>query len=357
MAEVIETLPGPATSTLPSETNSGEQDPHPRLADYKARSIRCSQEERRFNLLLEQKERRGDSFNASRGIIAAISSNDDVADEEMEWNKIEEAKKACGFSDKLMMSEWLIEVPSNLADSWYMVPCPKGRRTLIITARGSTRSYNKYGCFTASFPSVLPGGHGRGPSSHGSTILDCIWHAQSKTYYILDVLAWNNQPLLDCETEFRFFWLQSKIRETEGISERSDENQYPFILLPHYPCESETLTTIMAMHPPFADETVILDGLLFYHSQCHYHCGTTPLVGWLKPFMLPDILNIPVAQEYMAMKPEGYKNLIEHAEQQIQALKSKKWYKVKKKKKKPSTKQESMEITVSEEELDSHDQS
>lgn len=49
----------------------------------------------------------------------------------------------------------------------------------------------------AAFQSNLPGG------SHndfkGYTIIDCIWNATNHSYYVLDVLAWNNQPMLDCE--------------------------------------------------------------------------------------------------------------------------------------------------------------
>ena len=37
-----------------------------------------------------------------------------------------------------------------------------------------------------------------------------------------------------------------------------------------------------------------IDGLLFYHKRTHYVPGSTPLVGWLKPYMLPEMLGIPV---------------------------------------------------------------
>lgn len=30
-------------------------------------------------------------------------------------------------------------------------------------------------------------------------------------------------------------------------------------------------------------------------AQVHYTSGQTPLVGWLKPWMLPEILGVPVA--------------------------------------------------------------
>ena len=48
-----------------------------------------------------------------------------------------------------------------------------------------------------------------------------------------------------------------------------------------------------------------LDGLLFYHKQTHYTSGSTPLVGWLKPWMLPDMLGVPVPDSIMASRPPG----------------------------------------------------
>jgi hypothetical protein len=48
-----------------------------------------------------------------------------------------------------------------------------------------------------TFQSILPGGN-RGDFK-GCTILDCIWSVANYSYYVLDVLAWNNQPMLDCE--------------------------------------------------------------------------------------------------------------------------------------------------------------
>ncbi len=45
-----------------------------------------------------------------------------------------------------------------------------------------------------------------------------------------------------------------------------------------------------------------LDGLWFFHKQTHYHLGVTPLVGWLKPHMIQEVLNIEVPPEY-SVKP------------------------------------------------------
>ena len=43
--------------------------------------------------------------------------------------------------------------------------------------------------------------------------------------------------------------------------------------------------------------------MLFFHKRTHYTCGRTPLVGWLKPYMLPEILGLPVPDTFMAGVP------------------------------------------------------
>ena len=47
-----------------------------------------------------------------------------------------------------------------------------------------------------------------------------------------------------------------------------------------------------------------VDGLLFYHQQTHYTPGSTPLVGWLRPYMVTDILGIEVPVGPLTTKPE-----------------------------------------------------
>lgn len=47
-----------------------------------------------------------------------------------------------------------------------------------------------------------------------------------------------------------------------------------------------------------------VDGLLFYHKQTHYTPGSTPLVGWLRPYMVPDILGLTVPATPLTAKPD-----------------------------------------------------
>ena len=43
-----------------------------------------------------------------------------------------------------MLSEWMLETPENFEKDWVMVPCPVGRRNLVIAARVSSTNTNWY---------------------------------------------------------------------------------------------------------------------------------------------------------------------------------------------------------------------
>lgn len=76
-------------------------------------------------------------------------------DKETKTNKPRQMK------DKLMLSEWMREVPLDLQSEWTFTVCPKGRRTLVIAQRGVTSAYRRNGRLTARFPSSLPAGSRR----------------------------------------------------------------------------------------------------------------------------------------------------------------------------------------------------
>ncbi|KZC10840.1 PREDICTED: snurportin-1 [Dufourea novaeangliae] len=269
-------------------------------------NIDTPQELRRQRLLQFQKKCRDIAFNIGRGILQeAFNSEEDEFEEDMEIDESDKKKHhsfkryKC-YANQLMMSEWMLDVPQDLVEKWIIVPCPEGKRTLVVACRGVTKAYNKRGNRLGKFYSALPGGN---PSGHrGScTIIDCIWMKQQKTYYVLDVLAWSNQSLMNCDTEFRFFWLKSQLQEITELQERNMYiNTFPILSLPNISCNTD-LSSELANLPDLPP----LDGLLFYHRDGQYTKGRTPLVTWLKPFMLTEVLGTflpPPLDE----KPDGY---------------------------------------------------
>lgn len=62
-------------------------------------------------------------------------------------------------------------------------------------------------------------------------ILDCVYHPYNDTYYVLDLMSWKGYNLYDSSSEFRMFWIHSKLCETT-VSAVSKFNKYKFAPLP-----------------------------------------------------------------------------------------------------------------------------
>uniref|UniRef100_UPI00398E7DB4 snurportin-1 n=1 Tax=Pristiophorus japonicus TaxID=55135 RepID=UPI00398E7DB4 len=283
--------------------------PHPRLAQYKLKSNTQEQAERRRKLLETQKSRRLDYVNHARRLAeddwtgGEDSGDESERKEEHDEMEVELAKKKLPkrYANQLMLSEWLVDVPSDLVEEWLLVVCPVGKRTLIVASKGSTAAYSRSGFCVNRFPSLLPGGN-RHNSAIGKdyTILDCIYSEVDRTFFVLDVMCWRGHPVYDCQTEFRFFWLQSKLQEEDQkLCEIATRNPFKFVGLPNSLCTPEAICETLAADYPFE-----VDGLLFYHRQTHYTPGSTPLVGWLKPYMVADILGLAVPAGPLTTKPE-----------------------------------------------------
>lgn len=199
-----------------------------------------------------------------------------------------------------MLSEWLVDVPKDFEDNWFMFVCPIGRRSLIVSAKGTTSAYSRRGRCINNFPSLLPGGCSKTHRlSRDYCILDCIYYEGTQTYYVLDIMCWGGHPVYDSDTEFRTFWKATKLQDNaDKLSKFSRFNPLPFIDLPAYPCTKESITQVLSRKWP-----VQVDGLLFIHKEAHYCIGQTPLATWLKVHMVPNILGLPVSQEFLDCAP------------------------------------------------------
>lgn len=274
---------------------------------YKSRNT-CSsirQSERRANLLKEQKQQRKKAADTHRGINELVQElNCHNASNGKQKRHSENPHK-----NQLQLSEWLMEKPDDI-DNWYMVPCPKGKRCLLVAASGRTKVFNKYGYYVREFRSKLPGDHGQRQST---TVLDCIYIAECKKYYILDVLAYGNQDMIQCDVAFRFYWIQSKIVE-EDLSTVDEHNEFSLGPLNTYDCaDALQIELCLSNFPMWENNQPALDGLLFYHKESSYVHGTTPLVGWTLAFMVPEILHCPsLNTEYLCDRPIDYTDYISY---------------------------------------------
>ncbi|XP_023176046.2 snurportin-1 [Drosophila hydei] len=202
---------------------------------------------------------------------------------------------------RLQQSEWLRHRPDNLCD-WLLLPCPVGKRCLVMASNGRTKIYNKAGRIIMQLRSLLPGD---GYVQKFKTVLDCVYVQELDTFYVLDALSFGQQQLLDCDANFRFFWLRSRFDEHGELNERSKRNEKPFKLLDYYDFEdASAVEQALQRYPQWEGNQPQLDGLLFYHKEASYTCGSTPLVCWLFAYMLPDVLSLPVHSGYEA--PDDY---------------------------------------------------
>ncbi|KAK7451025.1 hypothetical protein VKT23_012700 [Stygiomarasmius scandens] len=236
-------------------------------------------------------------------------------------------------------------LPEDLETAWVAVaPVPVGKRCLAITRDSS--GYNGVEPNTTLrsrllgkpllpwFPSTLP----------PNTVLDCIldenWR-DTGVLHVLDVLKWKGQDIADCETPFRFWWRDTRIRELPYMTPPFSGTQagpsslgsyrfpYPTTLLPIPYHTDMTLRNLLSQVIPLARaarplllqvpftftgsdamqiETslpngtipnllpmpfqMLSDGLLLYVSEATYESGTSPLSSWI------PLKNYDAAQAY-----------------------------------------------------------
>lgn len=75
----------------------------------------------------------------------------------------------------------------------------------------------------------------------------------------------------------------------------------------------------------FFKGNVTLDGINFYYPESLYTPGESPLVLWLKPFMIPDVLQKPVNDQLVYLhRPHDFTNVYEYSQNMLKKNKNKK---------------------------------
>eukprot|EP00890_Picochlorum_soloecismus_P003042 jgi/Picsp_1/3739/NSC_06575-R1_mrna cap enzyme len=202
------------------------------------------------------------------------------------------------WASQLMAPEWLVEIPVDLADSWYVMSRPEGQRCLVVASHGATMVRSRTGHLKETFPSGLPSGGGAGDGrAMRECILDCIFHPGNNTFYVL------GHDLCNCTTEFRMFWKQSKLDEDIV---RHDSDVYSFEPLPVHAASPEGLLDVYTAQVAFEK-----DGLYFLHKSACYHGGQTPLaLVWKdastsKYFIDTDASSMPLDRQQIVLSYSG----------------------------------------------------
>jgi snurportin-1 len=232
----------------------------------------ANQNERRQEVLKRQKEKREQQVSQLR---FAANENQSVEDNKPQWPPRQHRKNASSTCPiGMMLAEWLFSAPEDIS-SWFIIPCPLGQRCLVVVQSHRTHIYGKYGNLIKTMFTNLP----------KQTILYCIYDNRTSIYNIIDIIMWNGQDYsTQIECQCRYFMLMS-------LNGDSRLNEY-FQILPRFKIEDKQ------------DFIEAEDGYLFYHPLGFYESGYSPLVCWLKPFMIEEILGIKLS--YPINKPIGY---------------------------------------------------
>lgn len=162
------------------------------------------QRKRQLQHLAKQKQRRNQKLEIFRD--APSPSNKLVKEEDfIDEMDIVKSKQLPQFKHELLLSEWMLEIPSDLKENWVCKPRPEGKRCLVKANVGVTTRVYLHNQRRFKFSSALPNGSQYHASGSKPTILDCIYVDHEKTFYILDVICWKGYYLLDCSTEMRYF--------------------------------------------------------------------------------------------------------------------------------------------------------
>lgn len=192
------------------------------------------------------------------------------------------------FRRQLQHAEYVHDIPSGFPDDWLAVPCPRGRRRLVLASRGRTLAFDKSGCVVDRFMSLLPGGspasQTRGHEDRFS-MLDALFVEETRTFVVLDVLRWNGLDVCESDVSFRFFWRDSRLAEAPDCARAvGGMNEYAFVAASAYDCSPAGMAQAFA----HASE-VPLDGLLLYHRGASYVHGLTAFVLWVEASLVDSI--------------------------------------------------------------------
>ncbi|BGP19521.1 hypothetical protein JCM10213_000120 [Rhodosporidiobolus nylandii] len=314
---------------------------HRRQSFHRAPSLGSSGQERRRKQALEaQKQRRTHAIEAARSSFRDLDIMEDlsVAESDSEGEAVPERfqdaedkatpviAKAKRKSHKPKFRAWAKNLlcqaetldlrhslPEALERDWRLSVCPKGKRCLLATttegAEGNTILYSRVaGRTLARLRTVLP----------PDCLFDAVWDSSNSVLWILDLMKWKGQYMVNCEAEMRAFFVASKLSELptqpylppDPSASATRPSSRPTLVLP-VPSLPPPLTPSAILpllnslsapstmpcivfapmlspdssQPAFRAQTMqipfISEGLLLYVSSAHYESGSTPLVGWV----------------------------------------------------------------------------
>ena len=172
------------------------------------------------------------------------------------------------FAEELGVMEWLIDVPNDLHEDWYVLARPEGKRCLMIAEHGGTTTRLKNGSPHMQFLSPLPNGCPRSRDRRGRCLLDAVYHENANTFYLVDCMEWDGMSLRGCDFEFRRFWLEQKLGEVDPTI----PSDYGLRLIPLEVATRDAIGRAYREALEFEK-----DGFIFIHREFPHDRGQSPL--------------------------------------------------------------------------------
>ena len=60
--------------------------------------------------------------------------NMDIGGNDSATSEKKRRRKRNRYADELMLSEWLVDIPETLSNDWIFLPCPAGKRCLVVAS-------------------------------------------------------------------------------------------------------------------------------------------------------------------------------------------------------------------------------
>lgn len=278
------------------------------------KSTQLSQQERRDQFLIEQKDKRHNLVDKHRDFSELFLEEENEFEdattecsEDMDVDVVKRARKLDKFF--LMQSEWFTDIPLDLESNWLVKLAPEGIRVLLIAKKCRTVLVNERGKVLTLKTNLPGGGLSR---TLGLTVLDCIYNKLSKQIFVLDCLYWNTMSVLDSETSFRFYWLKNQFQDSAKLAETNKPHKIS--VLDFYPADRSLIQEKVFEGFCITKHPVLVNGVVFYHKELQYMFGQTPLFGWLNSYMLPEKLSIDVPEQLLQKMPKDYECLEKYLE-------------------------------------------
>ena len=196
------------------------------------------------------------------------------------------AERSAFYASQLCTPEWVVQppAPAELAAHFLVSPRPEGRRVLLVASGGETRVRTRSGHqHQPRFASALPGGcfaKAGSLSAEAYSILDCVFHQGTQTYYALDLMCWKGYSLYDCAYEFRRWWLSARLEEIGAMlrAREPSRNKFPIVAVPAWPADAQGLAAARSfVFDADAPHPHGRDGVVLSHREGHYELGPTDL--------------------------------------------------------------------------------